>query len=507
MIFISYLSSTFLGLLFTLLDCVSFGKLLIPEHEDLSMFIFIYAAIVSQFLFTFFSSIQTGMLSGAILENIVIIKTIYENLKTQCQDDTKTVQATLLCIFMSTLLFSLLSHFVVKFKLDGYLRNIPKTAVVGCLGAIGICQLSIGYDSIVDCCKEMSMTPKLITWILTILIGFLAFIIQDFLPNIIYIVPLFTIISTIIFYLGIKVFGFTVEDIRNLSILPISNQGDSILKSLPLFPLKYLFITDLSIIPMMIKNIVPIITLSLMSMIHLPINFPIFCTSTLTTGNFNKEIRAQSIANIFTFIPSYFICSNSIFFTKAGGSSKMHSYILGFATIIIFFCKYLAPFIPVFISNMFPFFIGFSILVGTYRDTKDRNLFDKLVVGLAILIGFHKMEYAMLFGLVMNGVWFIQKSVKMLRRKNSKNLTVDNVARINFLACFATLDTLRDEFRNKKMDTRLIVDMRDCGGMDWIAEDTMMECISLFEDVVVVGYKLRDTTVMKEEELISLLVE
>lgn len=484
---ISFLSSTVLGLLFTFLDCISYGRLLIPNHSNLSMVIFIYSTIVSQFLFTIFSSIKIGILAGPILENLVIIKTLYESILNLNNENVFAVQGTILCLILAALIFSLLSFVIVKYKLGKYVNMIPKSAIVGCLGAIGLCQFKIGIEGLTQFGENMGKPVKYIFMTTTILISIGAFVIQEYFYNTIYIIPLFTFVVIAVFYL----ITFLSDKISYMRRIHILTEKESINGNLFYnFTKECLNFNFYKLLLCAVQNIIPILNLVIMSLIHLPINLPIFCTKMVIPCNLTLEMYAQSIANIFTFIPSYFICSNSIFFNKAGATSKSHSLVFASSLFLLFFCKYVEAFIPTFIIAMFPFFIGFSITFSTLRDIKNRNMFDKFVVISASLIGLYKFEYSLLYGIMCNCLWFMNKSILSWSKNKKQKLDHENVVIIDFLACFASIELIKKRFEGMQKDIRLIVDMRNCGGMDWMAEDFLVDYISNYNDVVVVGNKI-----------------
>lgn len=487
---ISIPSCCFLGLIFSLMDCVSYGRALLPsnEHksnENISMFIFLMSSMTSQIIYGLVTQIKSGIIAETIVENFIYYNKIYRVCESNCKSLPEIICNTLICVCLGTLLFSFITFLLMKFNLARILKIIPKSAVTGCLGAIGISQFEVGLGELSF--DRHNLTRLVFVFlIITTVLAFAAFALQELFPDLFFIIPLYSLIVILGFFAIARfIYGRSIVDLIKLGWLSEINNA-VLLPNLILDNLKLNFV-NLQAIK---ENISNIFSLALFSLIHLPINLPVYSIETKLQTDFQKELRTQAVANFFTafcFSPTYFVCSNSIFFRRSGATKKMHSIILGASILSLFyFGTTIRSYIPCICLAMFPFFFGFSICYSAFYNTFYQcERIDYLILLITTGVCYYQsMENGILIGTFLNSVWFINRYIKSINEQKSRaKLREHNVLVVNYILCFATLNKFENNLKRNINTT--IFDLRGCYAVDWLARDYFYDVLGEMKDLKV----------------------
>lgn len=538
---LSFPSSCILGLIFILMDCVSYGRALIPATdnkvaENISMFIFLSTSFAAQVIFGVTTNIKSGIIAGTIVENFKIFENIYNGCKAHTDNFDEIIFNTFVCLFLGTMLFSLISFLLMKLKLAKILKIIPKSAITGCFGAIGICQFEIGL-------KELNFDSKNITsafimfLLITVAVSVIAFILQEVFCEVIFIIPLYSAVVISIFH--IVCYFFKIEKSVLIANSWLVDEKPIIL--VPTLITDYLNYKHFSFASIK-SNIPNIISLALFSLIHLPINLPVYSLETKIATDFTKELKTQSIANFataFLFSPTYFVCSNSIFFRRSGGTTKVHTVLLGFSIILLFlYGTKLKSYLPCFVLAMFPFFIGINICYSAfYKSFLTCTITDYAICLITTVVCyFTSIEKGIFIGVFLNALWFMNYYIKSLKtrpdcravtvldapiemQKNTVQISEDENMRyskeyteqleyrqthqlnvnenfsvlsnnggpttsdiqiivIDYIFCFVTLNKFEAEIRELDKKKLVIFDFRKCYCVDWLAKDYFYDLVS-----------------------------
>ncbi|KAM0677720.1 hypothetical protein BDAP_001713 [Binucleata daphniae] len=565
----SFPSSCILELIFILMDCVSYGRALLPANdnkiaENISMFIFLSSSLAAQVIFGLTTNIKSGIIAGTIVENFKIFEKIYNTCKETNLNNNfdEIIFNTFVCLFIGTMLFSFISFLLMKLKLAKILKIIPKSAITGCFGAIGISQFEVGLKEIGFDFKNVTKAFFIFLFI-TILLSFLAFVLQELLPNVIFIIPLYSAIVISLFY-GICFFGIEKQDLIDKSWLA-DEQPIFLTPKLILDYINYKYFDIKSIY----NNIPNIISLALFSLIHLPINLPVYSLETKIQTDFTKELKTQSVANFvtaFLFSPTYFVCSNSIFFRRSGGTTKPHTILLGFSIVVLFFYgTTLKSYLPCVVLAMFPFFIGINICYSAFYKsyfacTKTDYAICLVTTAVCYLTS---IEKGIFVGTFLNTVWFMRYYLKNLKStKKHKELVIENkeenardgttqnnyktkyndeniseissiaveetgygkeyirwagnddttttptiqhntvpqIVSVDYILCFVTLNKFESQIKNIDQTKPVIFDFRSCYCVDWLAKDYFYDYVSVLKaKIEIVGLPLfLDTNKLKK---------
>ncbi|TBU07272.1 hypothetical protein CWI36_0298p0020 [Hamiltosporidium magnivora] len=488
---ITIFSCIFLGLMFTLLDCLSYGRNMLPKVKDdtsienISMIIYLYSTITAQIFYGIFTKLESGIMAGAIVESFPYMHSIFNVCKEGNESINSVVTNTLLCLLISTMLVSFWSFLLKKYKIGGFLKMIPKAAITGCLGAIGLSQFSVAYGEI---CSNIFDSKALLLLSIMVICAFIAFLLQEKFSDVVFIVPLFSLIVISGFYVFfIPILGNSLDNLILNEWLPKKESANLFLNQL----WEKLSFKELST-KYVVKNIFNIFLLSLFSLIHMPVNLPAFGTATGVSFNFLDELKTQSIGNFisaFTFCPTYFISSCSIFFNRSGGKGKTESILLGvFLCTLIFFGASLKTYIPRFVLGMIPCFIGISMCYSAFiRIYSEASKYDLLVVYFTAFVSMYfNLVVGLIFGIFLCLLEFAFRYNKITKTGNvASDLELSNfrnnkfsksIARIkvDFMLVFATVEKFDKLTRNATTYSVLVLDLMECGCIDWSGSDLLV---------------------------------
>lgn len=113
-----------LGTIFVAIDMLSFKEqILCTKYSntvfvDLNLALELYSSIISQFTYSLFTGIPTTVVGGFICENFVLIQELSRQISNKIKGNDKNAIVTnvLFCIALSTIIFSVVSLILTRFK-------------------------------------------------------------------------------------------------------------------------------------------------------------------------------------------------------------------------------------------------------------------------------------------------------------------------------------------------------------------------------------------------------
>lgn len=497
---LSLTSSSFLLLVLTLMDFLSFGtKLLDPTThgqgtENISAILFLYPSIIAQLVFGTFSGITSGVCSGAIMEAQEGTQRIHRSCTSSSKSFGEAIFSTYICIFLSTLLYAGVSHVLRTFKLGNALRSIPVPALYGVMSSIGIMSLKCGYSEIYT---EAPWSYMHYCFVVSILLAMTAMWLEMRFPNYFLMIPTFALSIVIAFHMIFILAGKDTDWLRTKNLLPQTKDMNLNLTEL----LKHFKLSNINPKAIM-SNWEDIVSLALFNLIHIVINLPSFAESVGVRTSLDEELRTQSIGNLvsaFFGYPTYFICSTSIYFNRSGGKTRTHSIVGGLAMCsILIIGASLRSILPVVLIATMPMFIGLS-LVHSYVYLPLFKLsyadFSILIIS-GITSRFVKPIGGLLLGTLTNSLYILSsyssfipetKAELVERRKDDLELknglkTVSfgsemySVVEIGFLGFFGTAGDIRK--KAKGLNGNVMFDLRHCPHFDANANVAFEEIIN-----------------------------
>lgn len=126
------LSAVFLCLLVNLLDAVSYGAILFPpndpnfkEYSIDAISIFLVGTIVSQFIFSWFSSFKKGVSASIMVEVIPYIHLICYSAARNAPTE-RVMPTVIFCLLISTFLIGVVFYLMAVFNFDVIVYLFPR---------------------------------------------------------------------------------------------------------------------------------------------------------------------------------------------------------------------------------------------------------------------------------------------------------------------------------------------------------------------------------------------
>ena len=407
---IKVLSSSFLLFILTSVDFLSLGHTYFTdsgdgendeEYKSISRLIYLASTFFSQLSINIFTKIGSGVAAGSIVENIANFKILKKKIKYFYDENSEInskiseidffKQNVLFLMVISCLLFAFLSFIVYKFDLSGFLEKIPTTIMIAIMTFIGFNQFKIFLEGIQISGNTQNLSNfelfdfKVISsqFIMSITSILFLFTFSKIFPDFFLLIPLYIVISCIIFYLGLLIkFKFNPNLVKNFlfekDILFLADkfQTENYFNLIKSFSLK--------IKPKLLLNCsFTIINILFISIIQMPINYISFSRTIKLQrpSNLRREHLTQTFTNLVCclgFSPSYMIGCYSIFYVKSGAHSKIISLIGAFGMLAVCFTsKFLVKFIPRFVMASIPLLLSFSfceeLVIEIYRSLFQSN--------------------------------------------------------------------------------------------------------------------------------------
>lgn len=488
---LSLISSSFLLLTLTSLDFLG-AKLLSCENShsrnigNVSATMFLYSTVAAQFVFGIFSGLG-GICAGAIFEAQKDTRKIHELCFKMSSSLGEEISTTYACIFLSTILFALLSYILKRFRIGNSLRYIPVSALYGVMVSIGIMSIECGYEEVCTMTWEHANGCL----VATIGLALLAVALDVMFPTYFLMIPMLSLGIFVAFYIVFAIAGKDTEWMRSVGLIP--RTGDISLDSFA--TLKLLRIENINVEAIK-ANLVNILGLSLFNLVHIAVNIPSFTESFGLKADLNRELGVQSIGNIvsaFFGYPTYFICSTSIYFNKSGGRSRVHS-LVGAIVIssLLVVGGSIRESIPLILSGTIPMFIGFGFLYSyLWLPMFKLSWMDLVTLMLSAFVSWYITPISgLVFGVATNLIYILGSSLGTKKSEGTKiNLESDEDVRpaneivegetyrivdIGSLTSFGDLD---ESVRTMKTLCRenILFDLRGCGHFGVNANITLEE--------------------------------
>lgn len=490
-------------LIFTLIDMLSCGPIMfytskaeklaknftdeksISTLKTLGILCYIYSTIISMFTFNIFSGIETTIISGIITESLQMMVTSYsDSILEEVHDVNAYFTNFFAHLIITSLAFGCLSLIIKLTNCAHMLSLVPKAIVNGCLGAIGICQVFVGYECLVP---NGVFTKDLIPLMIIAVVVLVIFLLIEMkYQNFDFLIPVYSFFLIVIFYLISFIF---VKDQNKIEYLRkknwLSNTEPVIY---PNFILQRLEPSSISL-KAIGKNFFSIMSVVLMDSVHIVVNLPAFRMATGVDFDFSKELATQGFSNFFTLIPCYFIASYSITCTNSGGNKRIYGIIAGaFLIIIALYGAMIKAYIPKFILSLVPFivFYGFfsASFIQTFKKISLLEYFISILVCITCILT-NIYVLGMIVGFIVYILSFLLMSKKSINKEfqNLKKESESNIVRVDYILWFLTLE----KFVIPDQNETLFLDFTNCKGIDWLGADLIENACKKAQKVIFIG--------------------
>ncbi|EEQ81840.1 hypothetical protein NCER_101568 [Vairimorpha ceranae BRL01] len=493
---ITIFSSVFLLYTLTLLDFLSIGSnlYLTESHsvnlENFNMMVFTSTTIIAQCVFGGFSRLRAGICGGAIFESVSITNNIHKICDANSNSAEESLTNAYVAVFVGTLLFGLLSYLMGMYGLGKFFNFIPKAPLYGVMASIGVGLIVDGFKQI-----YVGKTSLIIHFsaLVTIFLVLLAYYLERRFPGYVFFIPLYSLSIAVIFHGIFFILGYDLQKLRSINLVPklsTNTVSFNIFEFLKFGKFNF---------KLLIKLIPQILTLALTNMIHITVNVPGFSSIMNIPADLNEEFKTQGISNFLTAFfgyPTYFINCTSIYFNKAGGTSRIHAILGGLSLTGLFYIGPLSrKFLPNILLALIPVYIGGSFVLSNFLELiPETSYIDLFIIVLSLVVGYFNPIFGIIMGsLVHCLIICIGYKMWVYNKKEDSGIYYNDVqktykiVKIDFIAFFLTYDKLR---KILQVDgPKILIDLRECPYIDYEGNDIICKRISEYScEVLIIGH-------------------
>ncbi|KAI5171061.1 hypothetical protein NEFER03_0463 [Nematocida sp. LUAm3] len=426
-----------LGILLYLMDALTIGRKallangsIVPFYESISVIFFVLAILLGQIVFYCFSSFSIGLMTSPISETFFSFNTLSLSLSEKYGLTEDRHLCTLVaCLMVSSMLTGLGFFLVYLLKLDRFLKGIPDVLSAGLFFVIGCFCILFANETI----RKIS-TKQVYVYIFNIfaVIGwFTCGYLKKKLPSIAsYIYVLYLIGMVLCVYSYMYVAGWTMEDLQNAQIL--SSPPKEFLKG-PSWASK----CSLSSIDFFVifKNLHVLAGISLINMIHLPINTTAIYKGTQNPFTLSKELLVNGVSNCCSVVcgglPIYVLSSSTIALNASIKTKKIDTLLLGVGFCLFYFIfRRFFFYIPSLCFDILLFFIGLDIFVPSAYDIWEMGWFGMAVTaGMAVFaLGMDSLQLGVAAGIIIFAFRAIVQRIHAHKKRDSTEPRIEVVS-------------------------------------------------------------------------------
>ncbi|SPN97053.1 related to sulfate transporter [Cephalotrichum gorgonifer] len=403
---VSYLPAVLVGLLLNILDALSYGMILFPLANPIfshlgsaGISIFYVSTITSQLVFSSGSIFRAGI-GSELIEVVPFFHNMAETitLRVGKENPDAVIATTIVSYAMSSLLTGTVFYLMGKFKFGFMVGFIPRHILIGCIGGVGFFLVVTGFEvsARIDGGIEYNMeTLRLLIrpetlplWITPLAMAVVLFYGQSKIRSK-YFLPLFIIAIPALFYLCILALNnVEVDDMRDDGwIFEGPPSGE------PWWYFYTLYKFHLVRWDALAETIPAMFALTFFGILHVPINVPALALNTgEDNADLDQELKLHGYSNFISgllgSIQNYLVYSNTMFFMKAGGDSRLAGVMLaGFTALVMTIGPSIIGFIPVMMVGTLIFDLGFELLYeAVWLPRKKLKIGEYLTVIVIVLI-------------------------------------------------------------------------------------------------------------------------
>lgn len=432
------------------------GTFPLPGKEALGIRMFLFATAIGQFIFTATSGF-INPIGLQMVENVPFCHALAQ-LVIQHQGYGIEALSTLFLLFgLSSIIVGMVFMVLGKLNLGRVIYYIPNHVLVGCIAGIGVFLAKTGFEvtmgavfSVESIQHNWQQVVVVICFEFGLRVLDFSFRDKDGKPKYSLLSPIYFCMITPIFYLILWLLSIEVQDAMDAGYFFPSLQGDdTAIIDEHLFDMwRFIDFTTISW-SVVLEAIPTLISLTLFSLIHVPINIPAYALSSNTEVDMNRELVSHGYSNLisglFGGLQNYMAYTQSVIYDKSGGKGKASGTIVGLSTIALFFFgPTVASFIPRCMAGTLLLHVGIDLFLEGVYDSYSK--FDVVEYGSVLLIiivmTVFGMDDAMIAG-VFTGVFAFV----------AQNLAYTNPVRGSMSAA-----TLRSDNRQRPHKARAILD-------------------------------------------------
>lgn len=363
------------------------------DRQAIGIRMFLFSTLIGQFAFTFASKF-TNPVGLQMLENVPFFQEICHTVIANQGYGIEALSTVFFIFGLSSVIVGLTFYMLGHLQLGRIVYFFPNHVLIGCIGGIGVFIIITAIEVTSDITLKFDMDGLIslkekfhLLAIVLLFEGTLRVLIhltedKDGRPKYPYLSPLYYCLITPIFYLGLTIFGISVEEAQDEGyffpaledVTPDTGSSSSDIWNDNSSLWEIFQIINLSTISWIsvFQSIGTMIALAAFSLIHVPINIPAFAISTDVEVDMNAELKAHGYSNclagLFGGLQNYTTYSNSVLYAKSGGDGKISSLlIVAFTGVLYVIGPDIASFLPRCMAGTLLLHIGIDlVLEGVY---------------------------------------------------------------------------------------------------------------------------------------------
>ncbi|KAI2635297.1 sulfate transporter family protein [Xylaria nigripes] len=395
------LPAVIVGLLLNILDALSYGLILFPLGNPIfahlgpaGISMFYVSTIVAQVTFST-GSIFKGGVGSELIEVVPFFHSMAATITNVVGEDKPdaVIATTITSFAISSMLTGVVFYLMGRFQLGYIIGFIPRHILIGCIGGVGWFLIATGlevsarlsnfnYD--LDTARRLIKLDTLPLWIIPLALAVFLLGVQRKITSR-YLLPSFILCIPLIFYIVILSWkGPNLQPLREQGWIFQAPEGGQ-----PWWYFWTLYKFNLVHWGAILETVGAMFALTFFSLLHVPINVPALAQNAGEDHlKLDHELKLHGVSNFISglagSIQNYLVFSNTIFFMRSGGGSRLAGLLLAILTFVV---MTIGPvtigFIPVMMVGTLIFVLGFELLSDALV-TPRRKL--KLVEYLTILI-------------------------------------------------------------------------------------------------------------------------
>ena len=335
------------------------------------------------------------------------------------EDDPDAVIATTIAAYaLSSMLTGAVFFLMGKFKFGNLVGFIPRHILIGCIGGVGWFLVATGFEVTarmdgnlnydLDTLKRLMQGDTVPLWVIPLTLAVILFYGQNRITSK-YFLPLYILAIPAVFYASVS-----AMDLLNPDKL---RDGGWVFEGPPAGEPWWYFYTLYSMyfsfsqrllgsaadkmfaefnkihFGAIVQCIPAMFALTFFGILHVPINVPALA---LNTGedhaNLDHELKLHGYSNFLSglvgSIQNYLVYSNSLFFMRSGGNSRLAGIMLaGFTFFVMTIGPSLIGFIPVMMVGVLIFDLGFELLLeAVWQPRKKLKPLEYMTVIVIVLV-------------------------------------------------------------------------------------------------------------------------
>jgi len=292
--------------------------------------------MIAQLVFTFASKFDNGI-GLQMVENVPFCLELARIVMSEQTDEIGTTSTLFFLFGFSSVLVGLVFYLLGRLEMGRIVFFFPSHVLIGCIGGIGVFITITAIEVSTNTTFSFSSQgfQDCIVSPFNLLLPVLAFeialrlMVHATKGRYSLLSPVFYCFITPVFYFFINAFGVEMDAAEDAGYFfpPIKSTGYALSWSLlDMFTEIHIWKISWRAV---IKATPTMISLTVFSLIHVPINIPAFAISTNTEPDMNTEMIAHGFSNfisgMFGGLQNYFAYSNSVIYSKSNGRGKFSS--------------------------------------------------------------------------------------------------------------------------------------------------------------------------------------